>query len=301
MSEVKFEDFKKAFEEQWEATHDSFSMNELFEYSNWLPISSIESKVDMEIDEMLETAEAMGLPQEGLQEIHQQWLSNRDLRKAFVDDIRDRVVAISLSVNELICVENIKAYEDEGFDVRNKPDLLVYAAGQKDGDAVEYLLDKGISPNHSNDLGHTPLIFAASAGNLEYVQVLLDRGADVNAKNSLMETALNLSIANEYENIALLLIEKGADVNAKDMDGMTPLHYSATKGYSEVTDALLGKGADPRIADNEGFKPAEYARVKNFGDIAGSLEAKGQELDLRDKHGVSMDSPRPRRNREMSL
>ena len=64
---------------------------------------------------------------------------------------------------------------------------------QKSADAVENLLDDGISPNlrgRESFQGYTPLIFASEIGSLETVKLLIERGARINDSDSEGRTAL---------------------------------------------------------------------------------------------------------------
>lgn len=64
-------------------------------------------------------------------------------------------------------------------------------------------------------------------------QFLLDKEVDVNSTDNDRVTALHLAAVRNELAIAQLLIENGAKSTA-DKNGETPLHWAAARGHSEV-------------------------------------------------------------------
>lgn len=98
-------------------------------------------------------------------------------------------------------------------------------------EALEHLLKIGISPNHKNSFGKTPLMYAVQRDKKESVKILLKYGANVNDVTKRMTyfncnfyqlnqynvTALHYAVRySSYDTIELLL-SAGADINSKSM------------------------------------------------------------------------------------
>ncbi|GAB5379785.1 MAG: hypothetical protein Alis3KO_06760 [Aliiglaciecola sp.] len=93
-------------------------------------------------------------------------------------------------------------------------------------EVLQYLLEKGVSANHSNAFGKTPLMYAAQRNNLEAVRLLLEAGADPNSRT----TAPSITCYYDLKTF-----------------NMTALHYATRYASLEVIKTLLEFGASPDI------------------------------------------------------
>ena len=93
-------------------------------------------------------------------------------------------------------------------------------------EALGFLLEKGIDPNHVNDFGKTPLMYAAQYNQLESAKLLIKHGADVNAVTVKPGD-------NCYYTLSTF--------------NMTPLHYAVRYASSDLIRLLLDSGAQPFI------------------------------------------------------
>jgi len=98
-------------------------------------------------------------------------------------------------------------------------------------EALQYLLSKGLNPDHQNDFGKTPLIYAVQYSQLESVKMLLEAGADSNVKTTRPVNTCFYTIRTY---------------------NMTPLHYAVRYASPEIIKMLLDHGAATFIkADNQ--------------------------------------------------
>ena len=152
---------------------------------------------------------------------------------------------------------------------------MYQAVADDNVDAVQMLLDAGISANDLCYRAIPPLCLASQSGNIDIAKLLIGAGADVNIWNGkplfaaatkghvglvrlllasgaspnaapTLEkswTALHAALIANHPDIAKVLIDTGANVNAVSITGVTPLLIADRCGYSEIVTALLAKGA----------------------------------------------------------
>jgi hypothetical protein len=89
-----------------------------------------------------------------------------------------------------------------------------------------------------------PLAIAASQGDISTVQYLLDRGASPNAEgvDGISTALIDASIYN-YKAIVQMLLSEGADVNQTDSEGKTALQRASQEGNEEIVQTLKRAGA----------------------------------------------------------
>ena len=118
------------------------------------------------------------------------------------------------------------------------PLLMAYAIKKMDGNLLNGLLVRGVSPARPSSVeGYYPVHWAAMYNNV---------------------------------NAITRLVAAGADINQQDSSGKTPLFYSAWNGNTEVTEKLLSMASDLDIAKEE--YPMESAVIlESFGDYYMSL------------------------------
>ena len=129
---------------------------------------------------------------------------------------------------------------------------------EKDGAAMQALLDRGVDPNESDDDRWTLLHWAAVISYPPVVKVLLSAGADPSLVDIIGQTPLHIAVANNQVAVVQALLDAGAAPNARDNDGETPLHRAARRPINNpvaVVQALLAAGADP-VARNEAGQTA---------------------------------------------
>lgn len=146
------------------------------------------------------------------------------------------------------------------------------AALEGDLVTVQRLVERGTSPDTSDQEGNSLLMLAARAGHVTVVSYLLARKATVNARSRFGDTALLAASLKGHVEVAKVLLAGGAELNPP---GWTPLHYAAFEGRAEMVKFLLDKGAGKNaVAPNE-YTPLmlavrngheEAARALLYGD-----------------------------------
>ncbi|KAJ5774603.1 hypothetical protein N7457_009499 [Penicillium paradoxum] len=104
---------------------------------------------------------------------------------------------------------------------------------------VELFINRGLSPNVTDDWGQTPLhamAYCAPNTMVGPIRSLLKHGADLSVTNDDGNTPLHLAIATSEWEIVDLLISHGAELGCHNLNGETPLsllvHRHPTWEYS---------------------------------------------------------------------
>lgn len=198
---------------------------------------------------------------------------------------------------------------------------LMFAAGQKNLEAVRLFLKNGADPNVSHhkseltalhlacvigaveiceeliqqsahleakdDQGWTPLMFCAQEGKLACLELLIQYGADVNATDTLGRTALMQAARCGFPEIAQRLITAGANVNMASGPAST-LIFAANSGQVEVGELLLEHGAVIDAFDaKEGYSALMLASFFGYQAFVEMLIRRGANINLRTEWNVS--------------
>jgi glucose/arabinose dehydrogenase len=120
------------------------------------------------------------------------------------------------------------------------PQSLLAAAAAGHLELVRAILDRGASPDATDERGHTALMLAADGGHRDVAQALLDRGAAVDARTPAGNTALMAAAFRGRLEVVRLLLERGADVTAANADGRTAVTLAQVGQFPAVVAVLLG-------------------------------------------------------------
>lgn len=174
-------------------------------------------------------------------------------------------------------MKQLKSFEGSqfvDFNVYNDDNhnALTLATENQQLEVIEYLLSKGVSPDHPQRiyLGEKrALQIAADKNYLDCAKLLLKKGADPNAKMNHGWTPLLYAIQNNHTTMAKLLIDNGARIQQPLHNGVEPLSLAAYRGNLEILKYMVEKGAaltaDASIADAI-FKGAYYSGNKELVD-----------------------------------
>ncbi|NOZ52406.1 MAG: ankyrin repeat domain-containing protein [Gammaproteobacteria bacterium] len=136
-----------------------------------------------------------------------------------------------------------------------------YFAAARLGDVklMQAFIAAGVSPNHANVKGYTPIMIATYHGQSIMVDYLLDHGANACAKDNRGNTALMAAIFRTELSIAKKLMSQSCDPNHQNNAGQTPLMYAALFNRTTLIDALKKKGAQIELRDKLGNSAADLA------------------------------------------
>jgi len=125
-------------------------------------------------------------------------------------------------------------------DMKDPSDFLAIAICNNTTEAVEWLLDQGVSPNAKNEDGDTMLHLAVwNDVSCEIIGLLIDRGADVNAQNEDRSTPLQSALPGHNILAVELLLNRGADVNIKDKHNGTALDKIFIRCYGKDKNEII--------------------------------------------------------------
>ena len=189
------------------------------------------------------------------------------------------------------------------------PLLLATARGLED--AVELLIDLGMSIDLAAPDGKRALHFAAEAGYVGIARRLIAAGADIDKRGTQYEATplgfavffkraamidlltplsrdiVNLVGAQRLARVGELLRAEPALAEARNRDGspLLCLLPDDEEAAVQVTQFLLAHGVDPRLTDKNGETPAQVARRRGLDDAADLMEEMQRKVLLRPSGG----------------
>lgn len=149
---------------------------------------------------------------------------------------------------------------------------MIIASSTGNLQAVKNLLGKGMSIDHQDFTGNTPLIYAARYARLDLVKYLLRHGADVNASSHWGTTALKESVRKGSLAVVQELLEAGADVDQMDNSHESALFDAVRYRRLWAVDMLLDRNAHVDIKNSKGYTPIFYAIEQHQPPILSMLK-----------------------------
>lgn len=161
-----------------------------------------------------------------------------------------------------------------------KSSLHILATSSSDVEVFQFFLNEGLSVDHRDENGNTPLLNACNRNTLEVVQLLANRTTDINIANNAGETALSKAVAGNSSEVVRLLLELGADIDMEDTNGNNLAFYVAESNsprqpdaFKSTLDELLNAGfnlSKPTSSGNNLYHFAAQAGSEQLVDIAKS-------------------------------
>eukprot|EP00756_Hemistasia_phaeocysticola_P025475 Hpha_TRINITY_DN16008_c3_g2::TRINITY_DN16008_c3_g2_i1::g.120519::m.120519/K06694/PSMD10; 26S proteasome non-ATPase regulatory subunit 10 len=137
-------------------------------------------------------------------------------------------------------------------DAQNRT-ALHHACSAGNMNMITMLLENSAILDAQDNDHRTPLYFALQHGWDEVVEFLLEKGADPCHTDVRGVTPLHLAAySNSRRSTRLLLAQKGVDPNAQDEKGCSPMHLAAHRASTDVVEMLLAAGGDASLPDKRG-------------------------------------------------
>jgi len=161
------------------------------------------------------------------------------------------------------------------FSLNSNEDVFRYVVNGDVGGLRRALKNGGDPNGRIRDL--TPLMIAAGTKNKDIINLLVENKAEINAKGDNGKTPLTIALRKSNLEVAQLLLEKGADINSRDDKGVTPLMWATYEGRVETVKFILKNNPDINASNNKDRTALSYAIEKNNKDIIAALKQAGAE------------------------
>jgi len=163
------------------------------------------------------------------------------------------------------------------------------AAAYQNADMAQFLLAKGLAPQHTMKDGDTALTESYRLTNRELAPILIAAGSDVNAANTTAGSVKNgpidsfgvtpLMLAARFDVPAGIsaLINAGAKVDTTDHRHMTALMMAVAADRANPANVgqLINAGADVNVKDRNGETALDWARKYGNPEVIAALEKAG--------------------------
>ncbi|CAG9761613.1 unnamed protein product [Ceutorhynchus assimilis] len=106
------------------------------------------------------------------------------------------------------------------------------------------------------------LVRAVNLNNTCEVKRLLDKGVSPNSTDNEMRSALHIAVSKGYSDIVHLLLQHGADPNKRDIIQNTPLHLAACIHNLPIISMLINAKANICCLDIHGRNPLQLVSSK---------------------------------------
>lgn len=161
--------------------------------------------------------------------------------------------------------------------------LLLQAARERNGPALETQLAKKVDCNTRDQEGNTPLHLVVQNSPADSVFDILFRGAQLSRIDG---TLSYLREQHPQTDLAPALLARGAAINSVNKQGKTPLHLAVLSNDTPRVQSLLAAHADPNSCDQEGHTALHLA-ILNRSDpfLVKSLLRAGADPNYGDLEG----------------
>ena len=126
--------------------------------------------------------------------------------------------------------------------------------GHCNGEALQKIVQQGVSVNYVNNKSETALLHACYTAQAESVKLLLENRADPNISDAYSHTCLHAAVHGCCPNETLQeIIIHEVQLDAQNTNGKTALWLACQYRQQEHITILLRKGSNPNFVDNNGF------------------------------------------------
>lgn len=161
--------------------------------------------------------------------------------------------------------------------------VVLEAAARNDIEEVGRLLEKGVSPDATNEDGLTPLHQCCIDNNADMLRLLLDYGANVNAQDSEKWTPLHAAATCGHLYLVKLLISRGANLLAVNVDGNMPYDLCDDEDTLDCIEAEMSRRGITQELIDETRASTENQMLRDLHEIA----ERGGDIEVPDRHGAT--------------
>lgn len=161
--------------------------------------------------------------------------------------------------------------------------VVLEAAARNDIDEVRRLLEKGVSPDATNEDGLTPLHQCCIDNNSEMLRLLLDYGANVNAQDSERWTPLHAAATCGHLYLVKILISRGANLLAVNVDGNMPYDLCDDEATLDCIEAEMSRRGVTQELIDETRAFTENQMLRDLHEIS----ERGGDIEIPDRHGAT--------------
>ncbi|XP_026472596.1 protein phosphatase 1 regulatory subunit 16A [Ctenocephalides felis] len=161
--------------------------------------------------------------------------------------------------------------------------MLLEAAARNDVSEVRRLLQKGVTPDATNEDGLTALHQCCIDDNEEMLRLLLEYGADVNAQDSERWTPLHAAATCAHLHLVRYLIARGANLLAVNADGNMPYDICEDDSCLDYIESEMARRGVTQELIDETRAATETKMLEDLQIIA----AAGGDLEVVDHQGAT--------------
>ncbi|XP_055693234.1 protein phosphatase 1 regulatory subunit 16A isoform X3 [Lutzomyia longipalpis] len=161
--------------------------------------------------------------------------------------------------------------------------MLLEAAARNDIVEVAKLLQKGVTPDATNEDGLTALHQCCIDNNADMLRLLLDYGANVNAQDSEKWTPLHAAATCGHLNLVKFLINRGANLLAVNADGNMPYDLCDDEETLDCIEAEMSRRGVTQELIDETRAGTEIMMLNDLEEIS----IMGGDLEMPDHQGAT--------------
>ncbi|XP_055705415.1 protein phosphatase 1 regulatory subunit 16A isoform X2 [Phlebotomus papatasi] len=161
--------------------------------------------------------------------------------------------------------------------------MLLEAAARNDIVEVAKLLQKGVTPDATNEDGLTALHQCCIDNNADMLRLLLDYGANVNAQDSEKWTPLHAAATCGHLSLVKFLISRGANLLAVNADGNMPYDLCDDEETLDCIEAEMSKRGVTQELIDETRAGTEITMLSDLEEMAMA----GGDLEWPDHQGAT--------------
>lgn len=152
-----------------------------------------------------------------------------------------------------------------------KPKKDIFFAARTGKTAIaRRLLEKGVSPNDTNEDGETPVLLAVASGHIPIVELLLKHGATLDAIDDSDDSIIFYTLLDDRVEMLDWLLRHGGSANEVDINGCSILFSAILRNKGNMVSCLLAHGADVNYKYND-MTPLQFAQYSGRTEIAALL------------------------------